>query len=132
MIPTTIQRGFARLVIDRAPVNAFDQLQIAGVAEAVRLIRNSEVGAVLVSASGPHFCAGADIKEVMSLLDQADGPDRGAAFALAMQSLFAEVAELPVPSVAALHGAATGGGLELALACDLRVAARSARLGLPE
>jgi enoyl-CoA hydratase len=53
-------------------------------------------------------------------------------FARLMQQAWAQIESLEIPTIAAINGAATGGGFELALACDVRIAARSARVGLPE
>jgi enoyl-CoA hydratase len=87
-----------------------------------------EVGALVIAGSGRAFCAGADIA---ALGDLASGPDF-AAFVTHLTDAFDRIAECPKPSVAAIHGVALGGGLELALACDLRVADEQARLGVPE
>ena len=89
-----------------------------------------EVRAVVLTGNGPAFCAGFDLKEIRAL-DQ-----RGGRFRPPMnrptRALFEVVTETPVPIVAALNGAAVAGGFELALACDLRVAAPGVRMGLPE
>ena len=87
-------------------------------------------GAVLLSAKKSGFVAGADIKEFTTLADEASGYQlihRG-------QEVLNRLAALPVPTVAAIHGFALGGGLELALACRYRVAVGDERLslGLPE
>jgi enoyl-CoA hydratase len=89
------------------------------------LYRDRALEAVVVAGAGDHFLAGADIAELR---------ERGAEDALESinGSLFARVEELPVPVIAALKGYTVGGGCELALACDLRVAGRSTRLGQPE
>ena len=92
------------------------------------LAADDEVGAIVVSGEGRVFCAGADIVELQTL----DGPMAFAAFVRRLTDTFAALASCPKPSVAALHGAVLGGGLELALACDLRVADATARLGVPE
>ena len=97
----------------------------AAVAE---LAADDGVGAFVVAGEGKAFCAGADITE----LDTLDGPQGFAAFVTHMTDAFGALASCPKPSVAAIHGAALGGGLELALACDLRVAEETAKLGVPE
>ena len=74
------------------------------------------------------FSAGADLKELAA----ADGPDAGRAIAGALADAILALEELPLPTIAAIEGAALGGGLELALGCDLRVASETATLGLPE
>jgi enoyl-CoA hydratase len=81
--------------------------------------------AVIITGAGDHFAAGADVAELER---------RGAAEALASinGSLFQAVEDLPVPVIAAIEGYALGGGCELALACDLRVAGETAVLGQPE
>jgi enoyl-CoA hydratase len=88
----------------------------------------SDARALLVIGAGPKaFCAGADIKELMarSLMEQKRGAELG-------QTTFAKLERLPMPSIAIINGYAFGGGLELALACTLRVATRNAKMGLPE
>jgi enoyl-CoA hydratase len=81
--------------------------------------------AVVLTGAGDHFMAGADVAELR---------DRRTPEALAgiNSTLFRRVEELPVPVIAALRGFALGGGCELALSADLRVAGRSVRLGQPE
>ena len=97
-----------------------DAFRAAGTDDAVR--------AIVVAGEGKAFCAGADIGE----LDTLDGPHGFSAFVRRLTDVFDALARCPKPSVAAIHGVALGGGLELALACDLRVAEDGARLGVPE
>jgi len=83
--------------------------------------------AVVIEGAGRAFSAGADVAEMR---DQT--PDAILAYYRASGTVYEQVATHPAPTVAAIHGYCLGGGLELALACDLRVAARSAAFGLPE
>jgi enoyl-CoA hydratase len=78
------------------------------------------------------FCAGADLKEMRARMDMADGPDRMYAYVAGIQRLYFRIEALPQVVLAEIGGAAMGGGLELALACDIRVAALEAKIGLPE
>jgi enoyl-CoA hydratase len=88
-----------------------------------------EVQALIITGSGRAFVAGADIGELRNI-----GGDvfQGRDASLAGQDVMNTLASLPVPVIAALNGFTLGGGLELALAADLRVAAADAKLGLPE
>ena len=91
---------------------------------------DSGVRAVVLAGNGPAFCAGFDLKEIR------EGDRAGARFRPPMnrplRTVFEVVTETPVPVIAALTGAAVAGGFELALACDLRIAAPGIPLGLPE
>jgi enoyl-CoA hydratase len=83
---------------------------------------------LIVTGGGEKaFIAGADIEELSRL-----NPIEGREHALRGQAVIAKLERLPVPTIAAINGYAYGGGLELAMACTLRVAADNARMGLPE
>ncbi|XP_066332226.1 probable enoyl-CoA hydratase 2, mitochondrial [Miscanthus floridulus] len=83
---------------------------------------------VLVASSVPGaFCAGADLKE-RRLMKSSDVGE----YARSLRSTFSSFEALPIPTIAVIEGAALGGGLELALACDLRICGENAELGLPE
>lgn len=89
---------------------------------------DSDVRALVITGAGRAFVAGADIAGLRRLEDAFSGRE----LSLQGQDVFSTLAALPFPTVAAINGFALGGGLELALAADLRVAAPGARLGLPE
>lgn len=121
--------GVAQLTLDRPHKrNALDNAMIDSLREMVDAIAGrDDVRLVVLRGAGGTFCAGADIAEWVA-------PSNATA---AEQSLrgtraFDALAALPVPSVAVIEGTAIGGGLELAMACDVRVAADEALLGLPE
>jgi enoyl-CoA hydratase len=94
----------------------------------VDLDNDDDVGALVITGAGKAFSAGADIAEFSAF----QRPAEFAAFIHHFTDTYARLQRLPKPCVAAINGMAFGGGLELALACDLRVAATSARLGVPE
>jgi enoyl-CoA hydratase len=87
-----------------------------------------DVRALVITGAGRAFVAGADIAN----LNKLDSVFSGREAALDGQGLMNSLAALQIPTIAAVGGFALGGGLELALACDLRVAGEGARLGLPE
>ena len=120
----------AELVLNRVSVlNALSTNMAREIAEAsAHLSSDRDVRAVVVSsASAKAFCVGADLKERNSYSD-ADLMRQRPVF----RAAFGGLLDLPMPSVVALSGYALGGGLELALSCDLLVADESAVLGLPE
>ena len=118
----------ATLRIDRPPMNALSlqvQAEIKSAAEAVS--SNPEVGAVVLTGGPKVFAAGADVKE-MSAMSYQDMVVKSAG----LQDAFSAVARIPKPTIAAVAGYALGGGLELALCCDFRVAGDNAKVGQPE
>ena len=125
------RRGSIALVtLDRPErMNALSRALVARFGELGREIATqADVRLVIVTGAGDKaFCAGADLKERAGM---SDGEVR--ALLLSYESELGWLESIDVPTVAAINGAALGGGLELALLCDLRVAAQHAVLGLPE
>lgn len=111
-------------------LNALNIDTFREIAEAIMLIEeNPEVEALIVTGAGDKaFVAGADITEIADL----EGAFNGRDLSLQGQDIFQQIAQLPFLTIAAVNGYALGGGLELAMACDLRIASPNAKLGLPE
>ena len=123
----------ARLTLERPPVNAIGSQWLAGFhRELDRLEERDDWHVLHIRSSQKVFCAGADLAEMRERFAAADGVEAMVATAAAMQVLFARIEALPQVTLAEIGGAALGGGFELALACDLRIAANEAKLGLPE
>jgi enoyl-CoA hydratase/carnithine racemase len=118
------------VTIDKPPVNALSAQVIAELERALDgLGADAEVRSVVLRGAGDRaFVAGADISEFPSLGDQVqeEGSARG------IQKLADSIEAFPKPVLVAIHGWCLGGGLETALACDIRVAAEDAQLGQPE
>jgi enoyl-CoA hydratase len=121
ILTLTLNRPDKLNAIDGAMLDALDQA--LGEIE-----RDREVRAVILTGAGRAFSAGADIKEWTALTPL----EFGRSWGLRGHALFDRLAALPPPVIAAINGIAFGGGLELALCADIRVAGEQARLGLPE
>lgn len=121
--------GVAIVTINRPPANALAQQLIRELDELLNEIeQNDDVRAVLLHGEGRFFSAGADIKEFTEL----SSPDQAVKLAENGQGVFNRLESFPKPVIAAIHGAALGGGLELAMSCHIRYVAEDAKLGLPE
>ncbi|GIW43209.1 MAG: crotonase [Candidatus Binatia bacterium] len=119
----------ARIWIDRPrALNALNRAVLQQLAAVVEELERQRPRCVVFSGSGERaFVAGADIGEMVEMT-----PVEAQAFARLGQSLFQRIEEFPAPVIAAVRGYALGGGLELALACDLIVACEGAQFGQPE
>jgi enoyl-CoA hydratase/carnithine racemase len=122
------QPGVGVIRLTRPPMNALNStVQAELKAAAAEATSRDDVRAVIVYGGEKVFAAGADIKEMAD-----EGYAQMAGRALELSAAFDAVARIPKPVVAAITGYALGGGCELALACDFRVAAADAKLGQPE
>jgi len=124
------QDGVAWLTLDRPEVmNALSYQTLEELrAHVAQLADDRDVRVVMVRGSGERaFCAGADLKERVGFTEE-----KTRAFVALIGDTFTDLARLPQPSVAVMGGVAFGGGLELALACDLRIAAQGVKMGLTE
>lgn len=121
--------GVAIITIARPPANALSRGIIAEVNAVLDAVENDDTVRVLVlHGEGRFFSAGADIKE----FTEVESGDEFAKLANNGQQVFERVESFSKPIIAAIHGAALGGGLELAMSCHLRFVTESAKLGLPE
>ena len=133
MFQMSVAGQIATLTMSSPPVNALSGAWIAEFTRKIAEVEARDDWKVLrLRSDQKAFCAGADLKEMRFRFDAADGPDRTYAYVASIQRLYARIESLPQVTLAEIGGAALGGGFELALACDLRIAAVEAKLGLPE
>src|SRR5450759_1236380 len=128
MIRVDVSESIATLTIDRPDVrNALDLATVQECHRALEaLAANTDAGVLIITGGGETaFVSGADINDI-----RARGRDEG--LAAINSSLFAAIDRFPRPTIAAINGYALGGGCELALACDIRIASDTARFGQPE
>jgi enoyl-CoA hydratase/carnithine racemase len=118
----------AIITIDNPPVNALHPDVAAAIAEQVAVVAAArELRALVLTGAGKHFMAGGDIEFFKTL-----NRSRAERYVLGVQRMQDDLATLPQPVIAALNGSALGGGCELAMACDIRIADERAVFGQPE
>ena len=116
------QNGVGHIIIDSPPVNALGLAVRKGLDDGMNtLLADDSVKAIIIRCGGRTFFAGADIGEFGKPVQQPD-----------LHSVLARIEFSAKPVIAALHGTALGGGMELALHCHYRVAADTSAMGLPE
>ncbi len=125
----TISHHVARITLHNPPANVLNLSMLKELELVLNELEEDEyVRVVIVTGTGRFFCAGADINELAHL----NTTHGGSEFAVRGQSLLNRIERSEKPVLAAINGTCVGGGLELALACHIRVAAADSVLGLPE
>jgi cyclohexa-1,5-dienecarbonyl-CoA hydratase len=115
----------ARLTLHRSPLNILTLEVTQKLNEALRnLSGTGQMNALVVCATGKAFCAGVDVADHL--------PERAQAMIHSFNELCHQLRALPMPTIAIVQGMALGGGMELAIACDMILAGKAARFGLPE
>lgn len=124
LVTTAVDGQLATITLDRPDArNALSKPLVEDLSAAVDAAEDADVRAVVLRGAGGTFCAGGDLTQT---------PDEFVDEVRATNDVLVRMRRSAVPYVAAVDGAAIGGGFELALACDLRVVGREARLALPE
>ena len=128
-LTVVIEEGVAVATINRPPANALSRGLILEVDALLDLVEHDEsVRVIVLHGEGKFFSAGADIKEFTSVTSG----EEFTKLAASGQAVFERLECFSKPVIAAIHGAALGGGLELAMGCHMRIVTETAKLGLPE
>jgi enoyl-CoA hydratase/carnithine racemase len=127
-VKVSVEDHIATLTIDHPPANAFNSQVVEELGAAFdEVTANDEVKAVIITGAGQFFVAGADINEIYAIKDN---EDEATAFLLKGQSLMNKIEASEKPVIAAINGRyALGGGLELPMACHIRIAEDGVRIG---
>ncbi|MFL6698062.1 MAG: enoyl-CoA hydratase/isomerase family protein [Vitreoscilla sp.] len=133
MFETSIQDGVATVTLCRPPVNALSEEWGTAFEQVLDELGASAAWSVLHLRSNQKvFAAGADLAQIHAWTTERAPARRLSSYIARLQAVFQRLENLPQVVLAEIGGAALGGGLELALSCDLRIAAAEAKLGLPE
>ncbi|EPD54235.1 enoyl-CoA hydratase [Paenisporosarcina sp. FSL H8-0542] len=125
----TVENYVAKVTINRPPANALSRALILEVNELLNAVEHDDsVRVIVLHGEGRFFSAGADIKEFTSIKTGEEFSE----LAASGQEIFERVERFSKPVIASIHGAALGGGLELAMSCHIRIVSENAKLGLPE
>lgn len=124
-----VENRIAFVTINNPPMNALDREVTSEILQAFEEIDGDDgIKAVVFSGEGRAFIAGADIRMLQKVKDASEGLE----VSKLLHSAMNKIEELRKPVIAAIHGFCLGGGLELALACHMRVAGEKAQFGVPE
>lgn len=132
MIRVTQSGGIATVLMSRPPVNAVDHAFIAALNGVLDEIERTKPTVVVIKSDQKCFSAGADLAMIQGYFSKPAGTAEMVDYVKALHAVYNRLERCEAVTIAAIGGPALGGGLELALACDLRVASTAAKIGLPE
>ncbi len=133
MIELSQSGSTASITMSTPPANVINEMFLSRFNEVLNEIERIGTASVLRIRSAQRiFCGGADLDEIDRFFADETGPREMVLFVRKIHALFDRIERFPMATIAEIGGAAMGGGLELALSCDLRIAAHEAKLGLPE
>ncbi|MEO8297781.1 MAG: enoyl-CoA hydratase/isomerase family protein [Burkholderiales bacterium] len=133
MTSLEIANGVAQLTLASPPVNALSEDLLDAVERSLdRLATRTDWSVLVLASSANVFCAGGDLHTMAGWMRQDDARSVVGAYAARVQRIGLRIESMPQVTIALCERSALGGGLELALACDLRVASSRAKFGLPE
>ncbi|WP_019413172.1 enoyl-CoA hydratase [Paenisporosarcina sp. TG20] len=125
----SVENYVAKVTINRPPANALSRGLILEVNELMNAVEHDDsIRVIVLHGEGRFFSAGADIKEFTSI----NTGGEFSALSASGQEIFERLERFSKPIIASIHGAALGGGLELAMSCHMRIVSENAKLGLPE
>lgn len=129
LVKITLEEGVATLTLNRPEQrNALNRAMLSELGASLAMLSgNKDLRVIILRGEGKAFAAGADITEMQEMT-----PGEATQLARLGQRIFTALENIPQPTIALVHGYALGGGLELALACDIRIAADAAMFGQPE
>jgi enoyl-CoA hydratase len=128
LVDVELADALARIFLNRPEkANALNSAMLSALAAALESLDLATLRVVVIAGRGRHFCGGADAAELKGL-----DPQTAPMFVTRIHEVCKAIRALPVPVVAKLHGAVIGAGLEIAAACDLRVAAEGTKFSMPE
>jgi enoyl-CoA hydratase len=132
MIKVTQTGGIATILMSRPPVNAIDHAFIKALNGALDEIDKAKPTAVVIKSDQKCFSAGADLALIQGYFSKPTGTAEMVDYVKALHAVYNRLEKLEAVTIAAIAGPALGGGLELALSCDMRIATTAAKIGLPE
>lgn len=132
MISLSTRENIATVLLSHPPVNAMNTFFVARFTEVLDEIERLKPTVVVLRSDQKCFCAGADLAMIGSFFGQSGAAAAMIDYVKSLHRVFGRLEALPAVTLAAIGGPALGGGLEMALACDLRITTPAARLGLPE
>jgi enoyl-CoA hydratase/carnithine racemase len=129
MVDVKVKGGVARIFLNRPEkVNALGAVFLEKLFHSLELLKSEkDLRVIVLGGHGRAFCGGADVNELAAL-----DASNAASFVEKIHHVCEAIRRLPVPVVARLHGAVIGAGLEIAAACDLRIAAEGTKFAMPE
>ena len=127
IVSSIIDKNILRISLDNNPVNSISLSMLSDLYNVIDSIDYDNIRCIIFDSRANHFCAGADLKERLQFSD-----DDTLSFLNKINQLYHSISEIQVPSFAFINGACLGGGLELAISCDFRIAYKDSVFGFPE